>query len=141
LYLFIFESIGTSELILIAIVSLIFLGPRKMPQMARKIGKMMSDFRNATSEFKTTWEREVNFEDETRAFRTGTIDDEVKPVPRVDSIAAPAPIDAIASPEVTEVDPAVFDQSRVSETAASNSPKANSDKEDVDALAEKQNWL
>ncbi len=64
MFLFILESIGTSELILIAVVALIVLGPRKLPQMAKTIGKTMSEFRNATSEFKTTWEKEVAFEDE-----------------------------------------------------------------------------
>lgn len=64
MFLFILESIGTSELILIAIVALIVLGPRKLPQMAKTIGKTMSEFRNATNEFKSTWEKEVAFEDE-----------------------------------------------------------------------------
>jgi Tat protein translocase TatB subunit len=64
LFLFILESIGTPELILIAIVALIVLGPRKLPQMAKTIGKTMSEFRNATHEFKSTWEKEVIFEDQ-----------------------------------------------------------------------------
>src|SRR4051794_464340 len=62
MFLFIFESIGTSELLLIGVVALIFLGPRKLPQMARTIGKSMAEFRKATNEFKSTWEREVDFE-------------------------------------------------------------------------------
>ena len=59
MYLLILESIGTSELILIAIVALIVFGPRKLPQMMKTVGKTMAEFRNATNEFKTTWEREV----------------------------------------------------------------------------------
>ena len=39
MYLFILENIGTQELLLIGIVALIFLGPRKMPEYAKKIGK------------------------------------------------------------------------------------------------------
>ena len=62
MYLFILESIGTSELILIGIVALIIFGPRKLPQMARTIGKTMADFRKTTNEFKSTWEKEANFE-------------------------------------------------------------------------------
>jgi Tat protein translocase TatB subunit len=62
MFLFIFESIGTSELLLIGVVALIFLGPRKLPQMARTIGKSMAEFRKATNEFKSTWEREVDLE-------------------------------------------------------------------------------
>lgn len=64
MFLLILESIGTSELLLIAVVALIVFGPRKLPQMAKTLGKTMSEFRNATNEFKSTWEREVAFEDD-----------------------------------------------------------------------------
>lgn len=64
MFLFIFESIGTSELILVGIVALVFLGPRKLPQIARKFGKIMAEFRGTAAEFKQTWEREVSFEEE-----------------------------------------------------------------------------
>jgi len=58
--LLIFESIGMSELILIGIVALIIFGPRKLPQMARKAGKTMTDLRKVTNEFKDTWQKEVD---------------------------------------------------------------------------------
>ena len=61
MYLLILESIGTSELILIGIIALIVFGPRKLPQMAKTIGKTMADFRRTTHEFKSTWEREAEF--------------------------------------------------------------------------------
>ncbi|MEO6590321.1 MAG: twin-arginine translocase TatA/TatE family subunit [Pyrinomonadaceae bacterium] len=60
MYLFILESIGTSELILIGMVALIVFGPRKLPQIARTIGKTMADFRKTTNDFKSTWEKEVS---------------------------------------------------------------------------------
>lgn len=63
MYLFILESIGTSELILIGMVALIVFGPRKLPQIARTIGKTMADFRKTTNDFKSTWEKEVNFDE------------------------------------------------------------------------------
>ena len=91
MFLFIFENIGTQELILIGIVALIFLGPRRMPEVARKIGKLMSDFRNMTSEFKSTWEREVNFEEEERALRTGDLPTQPAARAQNDSISSPAP--------------------------------------------------
>ena len=45
MYLFILESIGTSELLLIGLVALIFLGPRKLPDLARTLGKVMNEAR------------------------------------------------------------------------------------------------
>lgn len=62
LYLFIFESIGTSELMLIGLVALIVFGPRKIPELARTVGKVMTEFRRSTDDFKKTWEREAGIE-------------------------------------------------------------------------------
>lgn len=100
MYLFIFESIGTSELILIGIVALIFLGPRRLPEMARKLGKMMADFRNTTNEFKSTWEREVNFEEEEHALRTG----ELPPQPVARAASENNPTEHSPAPEVRTID-------------------------------------
>ena len=61
-YLFILESIGTSELVLIGLVALIIFGPRKLPELARMLGKARNEFKRTTDEFKDTWMREVNFE-------------------------------------------------------------------------------
>lgn len=63
-YLFILESIGTSELLLIGLTALIIFGPRKLPQMMRTIGKTMAEFRRSTEDFKRTWEKEANFGDD-----------------------------------------------------------------------------
>lgn len=60
--LFIGESLGMQELLLIGVIALIIFGPRKLPQIARTIGKTMAEFRRATNEFKSTWEKEVDFE-------------------------------------------------------------------------------
>ncbi len=64
MYLFILETIGTQELILIGIVALIVFGPRKLPTMARKAGQMMRELRSVSSDFRATWEKEVNFEED-----------------------------------------------------------------------------
>ncbi len=60
-YIFIFESIGTSELMLIGLVAMIIFGPRKIPELAKTIGKVMTEFRRSTDDFKKTWEREAGF--------------------------------------------------------------------------------
>ena len=116
MYLFIFESIGTSELLLVGIVALIFLGPRKMPEMARKIGKIMAEFRSTTNEFKETWQREVNFEEEAKALNLTDLDAE--PVARVDRpINEPHNCAEPAAPTIKEVDPASFELRRTKRKA------------------------
>jgi sec-independent protein translocase protein TatB len=62
LYLFILDSLGTSEFLFILVVALIFLGPRKLPQLSRQIGKSLAEFKKASEDFKRTWEREVSLE-------------------------------------------------------------------------------
>ncbi|HEU4509834.1 MAG TPA: twin-arginine translocase TatA/TatE family subunit [Pyrinomonadaceae bacterium] len=56
------EGLGSTELIFILVVALIFFGPRKLPQLARSMGKGLSEFRKASDDFKRTWEREVALE-------------------------------------------------------------------------------
>ena len=68
MYLFILESIGTAELILIGLIALIVFGPRKLPEIAKKIGKTMNEFKRAGQEFRSTWEREVTLEEEEKIF-------------------------------------------------------------------------
>jgi TatA/E family protein of Tat protein translocase len=67
-FAFILESLGATELLFILAIALIFFGPRKLPQLARSMGKGLAEFRKASDDFKRTWEREV-------ALETGTPDD------------------------------------------------------------------
>lgn len=65
LYLLILESLGSTELVFILIMALVFFGPRKLPQISRSLGKNLAEFRRASEEFKRTWDREVTFEEAT----------------------------------------------------------------------------
>lgn len=79
-FAFILDSLGSTELIFILVVALIFFGPRKLPQLARSMGKGLAEFRKASDDFKRTWEREV-------AIETSRLDDntmleaEQQPIP------------------------------------------------------------
>lgn len=136
MFLFIFESIGTSELLLIGVVALIFLGPRRMPEMARKIGKIMAEFRGTANEFKDTWRREVDFEEEAKAFNINNLESE--PIPRIAPREEPP---AASAPEVKEVDPERLELLRA-QAAGSQASSATADLPvQADDPNDKRNWL
>src|SRR5918998_4159161 len=61
-FLLVFEFLGTTELLVIALVALVIFGPRKLPEIGRKMGQTLSEFKRASEDFKRTWEYEVETE-------------------------------------------------------------------------------
>ena len=55
-----FGSLGGPELLLILVLALLLFGPRRLPEIGRTIGKGLSEFRKATTEFRSSLEREVD---------------------------------------------------------------------------------
>lgn len=51
-------NIGAGEAIVILVVALLVLGPQRLPEMARALGKFMREFRRQTDEVRTMVERE-----------------------------------------------------------------------------------
>ena len=70
MYLFILDSLGNTELLLILAAALIFFGPRRLPQLGRQLGKSLAEFRRASDDFKRTWEREVNLDNFEKGFES-----------------------------------------------------------------------
>jgi len=54
-----FFNIGTAELMLILLIALIVVGPRRLPEIGREIGKILSDLRKISQEFTTDLTREL----------------------------------------------------------------------------------
>jgi Tat protein translocase TatB subunit len=57
-------GIGFPELVLIAVIALVVIGPQRLPDLARALGRGFAEFRRATDDLKRT------FEEETRAARS-----------------------------------------------------------------------
>ena len=52
-------TLGTQEMVFIFILALVLFGPKKLPEIARTVGKALSEFRRASSELKATFDREM----------------------------------------------------------------------------------
>jgi len=52
-------GIGFPELIAIFIIALMVLGPRRLPEIAAKAGKLIRDLRNMSQGFLAEWQREL----------------------------------------------------------------------------------
>lgn len=129
-YLFILESIGTSELILIGLVALIIFGPRKLPEFARMLGKAMNEFRRTTDDFKETWAREVDLEMKETDSRNDANSISENSIQRTDSTLK----NEITAPEVKEISASDF-QSKISEIKPEEPQKVENN------LTEKRDWL
>lgn len=56
-------GIGLPELIIIMVIALIIIGPSKLPDLARALGKGMAEFKKATQEIKDSLEVDQDFQD------------------------------------------------------------------------------
>jgi TatA/E family protein of Tat protein translocase len=52
-------TLGTQEMIIIFLLALLIFGPKKLPELGKTVAKAMGEFRRASSELKSTWDREM----------------------------------------------------------------------------------
>ena len=57
-----FGTLGGPELLLIFVIALIVFGPRKLPEIGKSMGRMLAEFRKASTDFKRTIEDEIEAE-------------------------------------------------------------------------------
>ena len=63
-------GMGMPELIIILVIALIVIGPKKLPDLAKALGKGMSEFKKATEEIKGS----LNIEEEFKEVKEDLID-------------------------------------------------------------------
>ena len=65
--------LGWQETVFIFVLALLIFGPKKLPELGKTIGKAMTEFRRASSDFKATWDREmINLERENESLKEVT---------------------------------------------------------------------
>ena len=73
-------GIGMTELIVILAIALVVLGPKKLPEIARSLGKGLAEFRRASSEMRREF---LDVTDESRPLTPAA------PAPPAEGAAAP----------------------------------------------------
>jgi TatA/E family protein of Tat protein translocase len=146
----ILESLSSTELLFILVIALIFFGPRKLPQLARSMGKGLAEFRKASDDFKRTWEREVAMEAsklETEVENTIRFDEAPQAyvgenITPVEQNLMPEPLVETADPELVvargNAPEPVFQPEPLSPTAEALTPAAESAAPEP---LRKQDWL
>jgi len=74
-----FFGIGLFELVLIAVIALVVLGPERLPGAMREVAKYMRQLRQISGEFQSQFSEELQLLDEINPKRI--IDDAIKPPP------------------------------------------------------------
>lgn len=82
-------SLGDS--VFIFMLALMLLGPKKLPQLARQLGKLMAEFRKASNDFRMQMEDELRIEDQKEHQK------------KVDALAPP--LSAVPDPTIPTEDP------------------------------------
>jgi sec-independent protein translocase protein TatB len=59
-------GIGMPELIVILVVALVVLGPKRLPELARTLGKALSEFRRQSSEIMDEFQVQMTMDDDDR---------------------------------------------------------------------------
>ncbi|MBL7664340.1 MAG: twin-arginine translocase TatA/TatE family subunit [Bacteriovoracaceae bacterium] len=59
-------GLGFGEVIIILFIALLFIGPKKLPELAKSLGKSLKEFQKATRDFTEQMNAESN-QDETKS--------------------------------------------------------------------------
>lgn len=57
-------DIGVQELLVLMVIALLVFGPDKLPELGRRLGRAMREFRRASDEFRSTIETNLNLHEE-----------------------------------------------------------------------------
>jgi sec-independent protein translocase protein TatA len=57
-------DIGIQELLVIMVLALLIFGPDKLPELGRRFGRAMREFRRASDEFRSTVEQNLQIHDQ-----------------------------------------------------------------------------
>ena len=93
-------GIGMPELIIIMVIALIVIGPHKLPELARSLGKGLAEFKKASEDFQRNIREEARNSEE----KAEPQQQVAAPAPEPEHVAAAAPAehDAVEKKDAAE---------------------------------------
>jgi sec-independent protein translocase protein TatB len=83
---------GFEDTAVIVILALLLFGPKKLPVLARQLGKLMADFRRASNEFRSQMEEELRISEQAdRQKQVAAIQAAAPPTPALEASTQSAP--------------------------------------------------
>jgi TatA/E family protein of Tat protein translocase len=100
-------GIGPTELIVILVIALLVLGPKRLPELARSLGRGLAEFRRATADVTSEFDNaRIMLEEEARAAARETKARDARPKrgPTGEAASGPAAAGQQRGPEGSEAD-------------------------------------
>ena len=113
-------GIGMPEMLVILALALIVIGPKKLPDLAKSLGRAMREFKKATSEFKESIQLEGELSEVKETFNN--ISDEVKDAVDLNLNAEKQKVDKAESEDQTNEEKDKADEPGLDEFGNSKSP-------------------
>jgi sec-independent protein translocase protein TatB len=106
----------------IVLLALLLFGPKKLPVLARQLGKLMADFRRASNEFRTQMEEELRISEQAdRQKQIAAMEAAAPPTPSIEAtshVSAPEP-----TTPVSETDPETEPDAQASSSSSQPEPE------------------
>lgn len=96
-------DIGFQELLVLMVIALLVFGPDKLPELGRRFGRAMREFRRASDDFRSTIETNLRFDEDSILPPPASPSPATEPAAAVDPAAAPVGVGTVvgesAAPE------------------------------------------
>jgi TatA/E family protein of Tat protein translocase len=98
-------NLGLPELLVIFVVALIVFGPKKLPDLARSLGRGINEFKRASNELKNTLDEEIRAEERRQAAPPVSEERLTATRPEDTDYSAALPTSTSADPAITPLAP------------------------------------
>ncbi|WP_319759406.1 Sec-independent protein translocase protein TatB [Maridesulfovibrio sp.] len=117
-------GIGSTELIVILVVALILIGPQKLPELIKNLGKGLSEVKKMSNDVKSTLDAEISAADEERKQKEDLAREAARKKAEEEAMEKARQAEAEKQQDVEEKQPTADETEEVAEAPKTESEKA-----------------